>query len=77
MREAHRAGMARFLETRESRVLGQRLQLPAWHRAGYEFPAEFTISMAHIGDRQVFSAFLHDITARVQLTDSLKATSTQ
>lgn len=77
LREAHRAGMARFLKTGESRVLGQRLQLPALHRAGYEFPAEFTISMSQNGDRQVFSAFLHDITARVQLTDSLKATATQ
>lgn len=77
MREAHRAGMAHFLKTGESRVLGQRLLLPAWHRGEYEFPAEFTISMSHIGDKQVFSAFLHDITARVQLTDSLKATATQ
>ncbi|MDQ3206867.1 MAG: PAS domain S-box protein, partial [Pseudomonadota bacterium] len=77
MREAHRGGMARFLETGESHVLDQRLQLPAWHRAGYEFPVELTISMLHVGDRQVFSAFLHDITARVRLNDSLAATATQ
>ncbi len=77
MREAHRADMARFLKTGESRALDRRLQLPAWHRAGYEFPAELTISMVHIGDRQVFSVFLHDITARVQLNNSLTATATQ
>ena len=77
MREAHRSGMARFLQTGESRILDQRLHLPGWHRTEYEFPLELTISLLSIGERKVFSAFLHDITTRVQLTDSLKATATQ
>ncbi|MDQ3159412.1 MAG: PAS domain S-box protein, partial [Pseudomonadota bacterium] len=77
MRTAHRAGMARFLQTGESRVLDQRLQLPAWHRLGYEFPSELTISMLQIDGKQVFSAFLQDITARVKHNDTLTATATQ
>ena len=77
MRAAHRAGMSRFLQTGESHVLDQRLQLPAWHRAGHEFPVEMTISRVQLGNRQVFSAFMHDITARMQAKDALNASVAQ
>ena len=76
-REAHHADVAHFLQTGESRALERRLQLPAWHRAGYEFPAELIISMLNIGERKVFSVFLHDITARVQVSDAMAATAAQ
>jgi len=37
-REAHRADVARFLQTGESRALDRRLQLPGWHRDGSSVP---------------------------------------
>jgi diguanylate cyclase (GGDEF)-like protein/PAS domain S-box-containing protein len=77
MRAAHREGMSRFVRTGESRVLDQRLQLPGWHRSGVEFPVEMTISRVHIGDRQVFSAFMHDITARMRDKEALRASAEQ
>lgn len=77
LRAAHRAGMARYVETGESRVLDQRLQMPAWHRAGHEFPIEMTISRVSIGGRDAFSAFLHDISAREQAREALKASVSQ
>lgn len=77
LRQAHRDGMARFMRTQESRVLDRRLQLPALHRSGREFPVELTISRVHIGTRQVFSAFLHDISERVHDKEELQATATQ
>jgi diguanylate cyclase (GGDEF)-like protein/PAS domain S-box-containing protein len=63
-RDAHWAGLQRFLETGEGPVLGKRLELSALHREGYEFPIELTISAAKVEDQQVFYAFLHDISER-------------
>lgn len=77
MREVPLAGMGHFLKAGENHVLDQRLEQQAWHRDGYEFPVELTVSLVDIGGRQVFSAFLRDITARVRLNDSLTATATQ
>ena len=77
MRDAHRAGMTPYLQTGESRVLDQRLQLQGWHRTGHEFPLELTISMLRMGGTQVFSAFMRDITNRVRLTETLESTALQ
>ena len=77
LRKAHRDGMTRFLTTRNSEVLNRRLQLPALHRAGYEFPIELTISQVRNGEHQVFSAFMHDITMREKNREELKATAAQ
>ena len=43
MRAAHSAGMARYMETREAHVLGQRLELEGLHRSGRRFPCELAI----------------------------------
>jgi diguanylate cyclase (GGDEF)-like protein/PAS domain S-box-containing protein len=64
LRESHEAGMARYTRTREAHVLGRRIELPARHRDGREFPIELTISEVQLGDRRLFTAFLHDISAR-------------
>jgi diguanylate cyclase (GGDEF)-like protein/PAS domain S-box-containing protein len=64
LRSAHESGMARFLAGGEPRVLDQRLQLPARHRNGHEFPVEMTISLVRLGRRRLFTAFLHDISDR-------------
>ena len=63
-RNAHRAGLARFLKTGQGRVLNQRLELTAMRKQGEQFPIEITISPLRIGDRYEFSAFVRDITAR-------------
>ncbi len=63
-REAHWAGLQRFLDTGEGPVLGKRLELVVLHREGYEFPVELSISAATAGDQQTFHAFLHDISDR-------------
>ena len=63
LREAHREGMRRFLETGTARVLNQRIELPAVHRDGREFPLELSIAAIPQGDRTTFSAFARDISA--------------
>src|SRR6201999_2627019 len=42
-RQAHREGLERFLRTGERRILGDRAELSAIHRDGFEFPIEITI----------------------------------
>lgn len=71
-RDTHTRGMARYLATGEARVLGQRLQLPGWHRTRHEFPIELTLSMVVVGGQRIFSAFMRDISERVAAQDALR-----
>ena len=63
-REAHQRGLARFLTHGKAQVLGQRLELPALHRDGREFPIEITLWSLEEEYEWSFFAFAHDITAR-------------
>ena len=63
-REAHRAGMGRYLKTGEIHVLGKRLELPAMRRDGSEFDSELTITRSDIDGDAAFIGVLRDITAR-------------
>ena len=63
-REAHRAGMKRYLATGEHQVLNQRLELTAVRRNGETLPVEVRICALAIDGKTIFSAFLHDITER-------------
>jgi len=61
-RGAHRAGLARYLDTGEARVLGRRLELPALRADGVEFPVEIAIVATQRGGAQTFTAFIRDVT---------------
>ncbi|MEU4691467.1 PAS domain S-box protein [Actinoplanes sp. NPDC023714] len=63
-RQAHYSGLARVRATGESKLAGQRIELPAMDRSGRRFPVEFTLQSTAHGGRTVFHAFLHDISAR-------------
>ncbi|HZX80256.1 MAG TPA: PAS domain S-box protein, partial [Lysobacter sp.] len=71
--DLHGVDMAtRYLAGGGSRVLDQRLQLPARHRNGHEFPVEITVNMVRLGGRHLFTAFLHDISERVAAERQLR-----
>ncbi|HTJ75802.1 MAG TPA: response regulator [Acidimicrobiales bacterium] len=70
-REAHRAGLERFLQTGDAPVIGRRVELTALHRDGREFPAELSIWHTATGKRHSFSAFLQDITERKRTEQAL------
>lgn len=72
-REAHRKGLARFLETGEGPLLGKRIELSALHRNGREFPVELTITTLRAEGGFVFNAFLHDISARREAERAIHA----
>lgn len=71
-RAAHRAGVARLLETGEGRMLFQTIELPALRRDGSEFPAEVTIWPSHVAQRWRFNAFVRDVTERVRMQAHLE-----
>ena len=64
LREAHRAGMKRYLNSGESKMLNQRLELTAMRRDGSTLQVEVRVRALVLGEKKVFSAFLHDITER-------------
>ena len=63
-REAHLAGLKRFLETGEAHVIGKRLELPAKRKDGSEFQSELTITRSDSEGLPAFTGVLRDITER-------------
>ena len=73
LRDAHRAGMERFVAGGEKRVIDAgRLRLEALRKSGEVFPVELSISAARMSGAQVFVSFLRDITQQVQAEVDLK-----
>jgi PAS domain S-box-containing protein len=73
-RKAHEHGLRHFVETGEGPVLNKRLELPALHKAGHEFPLELTITPVSSGNSVTFNAFLHDISERRAAEQALQRT---
>ena len=67
LRAAHRAGMQRYLAGGVSTLLNRRIELQAVRRDGSELPMEVRIQAIDTGGTTIFSAFLHDISARKQI----------
>ncbi len=72
-REAHARGLARFLETGTGRLVNTRVEMPAWHRDGHEFPVELSVSAIALGDTHLFTAFVRDITERKHADEELRS----
>lgn len=62
LRERHRAGLKRYLETGEGPVLGRRIEITALRADGSEILVELAITAFRIEDEPVFTAYLRDIT---------------
>jgi len=71
-REAHTAGLRRFLATGQGPILNQRIELSALRRGGTEFPVELAVAPVQIGTTWLFSAFVRDITARRTADEALR-----
>ncbi len=66
LRERHRKGLAHFLKTGEGPVLGRRIEIAGLHADGHRLLVELAITAFHIGEAQVFTAYLRDISERVR-----------
>ena len=71
LREAHLKGMAHYLKTGEGPVLGQRIEVPALHKDGHEFPIELAITRIEGAGPPLFTAYLRDISARKETEEEL------
>jgi two-component system, cell cycle sensor histidine kinase and response regulator CckA len=71
LRERHRAGLARHLETGESTVLGRRIELTALRADGQEFPVELTVTRAR--ESPLFVGYVRDLTPQQRAERRLAA----
>lgn len=71
-RGAHRAGLARYQETGEQRVMGRRLEVTALRADGTEFPAELTVTRVEGKEPPLFTGSLRDITERVRAEEEIR-----
>jgi len=73
LREEHRHGFGRYLETGEARLLGRRLEIVGMRADGTEFPVELTITKIRLPGPPVFTGYLRDITDRKRAERELRA----
>ena len=66
LRERHRQGLAKYLETGEGPVLGRRIEIAAVRADGTEILVELAITPLQVSGRPTFTAHLRDITERVR-----------
>jgi PAS domain S-box-containing protein len=69
--DAHRQGLARFLKTGESRLVGSTVQMMGRRREGTEFHLDLSLSCWKAGGDTFFTAIIRDITARKQMEEAL------
>ncbi|MCW3106857.1 MAG: sensor histidine kinase [Segetibacter sp.] len=60
-REAHENGMKRFVATKQANILNQTIELPAIHKSGDQFYISLTVSHSTQNGKDIFIAFLRDI----------------
>ncbi len=73
LREAHRRGMETYLRTGVSTVLNNRIEIEAMRSDGSLFPVELAVTSTTIEGREVFTAFLRDISSRKAAERELRA----
>ncbi len=69
LRTRYREELARYAETGESRLLGQRFELPALRKEGTEFIVEVTVTRVGGPGRRMLTAHMRDITDRKRAED--------
>ena len=73
LRARHEEGLRRAADTGESRIMGQRLRLPALRKDGSSFTAELTITKVEREGNAVFTGTLRDVTDTVRAENDLRA----
>uniref|UniRef100_UPI003100B6B5 PAS domain S-box protein n=1 Tax=Neorhizobium sp. EC2-8 TaxID=3129230 RepID=UPI003100B6B5 len=63
LRAAHDRGLASYLQSGITRILGRRLELEALRATGEQIPVELTITEVKLGERRLFAAHLRDLGA--------------
>jgi PAS domain S-box-containing protein len=61
LRDRHREGLSRYLETGEATVLGRRIEITALRRDGETFPVELTITRVELHGPPLFTGYIRDL----------------
>lgn len=72
LRDQHRQGLARYLETGEGPVIGSRIEITGMRSDGTTFPVELAITRVHAPGTPLFTGYLRDITDRLQAESERK-----
>lgn len=71
LRERHRAGLARHVETGEDRILNRRLEMTAMRSDGSEFPVELAVTRLHQDGPPLFTGYVRDIGDRKRTEEAM------
>jgi PAS domain S-box-containing protein len=66
------AGLQRYLETGEARVVGSTTELVGLRNDGGEFPIELSLGEMHEGEERLFTGIIRDISERKQIEAALR-----
>jgi PAS domain S-box-containing protein len=66
LRERHHEGLARYLETGESRIMNQRVELTALRRDGSTIPIDLAVTRIPGSDPPIFTGYIRDISDRIE-----------
>jgi PAS domain S-box-containing protein len=72
LRDRHRRGLARYIETGEETLLDRRVEITAMRSDGSEFPVELTITRIGLPGAPRFTGYLRDITDRKRAESELR-----
>ncbi len=76
LRDQHTRGLKNYIATGAGTMIGRKIEVTAVRANGEEFPIELTITPITIGEKQIFSGFLRDLTqAKAAQTELQKAHS--
>src|SRR5256714_934271 len=76
-RDAHHAGIARYLATGEARVVGKTVELAGQKKNGAEFPLELSLASWQRGSEIAFTAIIRDVTERKRVDETLRRHTAQ
>ncbi len=71
-RARHEAGLARFLATGRSTVIGKRFAIDAMRKDGREIKVELAITALRLGSAYVFNGFVRDLTQQIAIEAQLQ-----
>jgi PAS domain S-box-containing protein len=71
-RTRHNGGLARFLHTGKTTILGRRIEIEATRRDGKEIKIELSVTALHRREGYVFNAFVRDLTEKIAIEENLR-----
>ena len=77
LRERHRAGFMRHLETGDLVILGERIEITGMRADGSEFPVELAITRINLPGPPMFTGYLRDISERKHTEAELRGSRTR